>query len=215
VRQGPLAGSGALDGLARQRVQLAAHRRVVQPPAGRVDHLERARRADQRQPLLEHVEGLAQQVALAAQLVGQLLDVDGALANLALELGVVLPDLVGQRLDAQDRLDARDQLLVADRLDDEVVGADLQSLEPTFDLVVGGGQEQHRQPPGALVGAQPAADLEAVHAWHLHVQQDQVVVVAPHAFQRGRTTVDLLDRVIGQLAQRLDDGEAAVLIVID
>ena len=112
----------------------------------------------------------------------------------------MLPESVGQRLHAQHRLDARHQLLVADRLHDEVVGADLQPFEPALHLVVRRGQEQHRQAARAIVCAQPAADLEAVHARHLHVQQHQVVVAAAHALQRGGPAVDLLDGVIGQLA---------------
>ena len=75
---------------------------------------------------------------------------------------------------ARERAQPRQQLRERERLDEVVVGA---AVEPG-DAVVDGvarRQHQHRRPHAG--GAQPAADLEAVHVRQHHVEHDRVVVV--------------------------------------
>ena len=67
----------------------------------------------------------------------------------------------------QHRLDPGDQLARAERLGQVVVGAQFQA-EDAVDLVVAGGEEDHRRPVAGL--AQPAADLQAVIAGQADVE---------------------------------------------
>src|SRR5687767_9780119 len=72
---------------------------------------------------------------------------------------------------AQERLDPAQQLAQAERLGQVVVGAQLQA-DDLVDLLVAGGEHEHRG--FRARGAQPAEDLEAVHARQADVEQDQV-----------------------------------------
>ncbi len=92
---------------------------------------------------------------------------------------------------AQDGAHALDQQTLRERLLDEVVGTHLQA-EQLVDLVVLGGQEDHRQ-VGLL--AQPAQKLHAVHARHLDVEDGEVWRTRRQAFQRRGTVGVGLDPI--------------------
>jgi len=75
---------------------------------------------------------------------------------------------------AHDRVDARDQLVLVERLGHVVVGAEAE----TFDLVLDAGQAGEDQDRRLHFGdAQGAQDLEARHVGQVQVQQNDVVVV--------------------------------------
>ena len=81
-----------------------------------------------------------------------------------------LDDRVGQRgAAAQQRLQARRDLLERERLDDVVVGAGLQAADAVVDLVA-----RRQDADGHVVagGAQLREDLEAVEVGHPEVEQD-------------------------------------------
>jgi hypothetical protein len=148
------------------------------------------------------------QRAVAAHLVGVLVE---------LEIGEDQPAGVPVAVPgaAQDGPDARHQLLQAERLGDVVVTADRQAPH----LVLGGvtGGQVHDRDPDA-VGAQPAADLEAVEVGHHHVQHDQVGPEIPHRRQRvatrrrrGHIEADVLQRhghQLGDVRLVVDDQDA-------
>ncbi len=68
---------------------------------------------------------------------------------------------------------AREQDEIVDRLGEEFVGARLQPRD-AVGAAVQGGDQHHWDVAGGGVVLQPTADLEAVHAGHHHVQQDDV-----------------------------------------
>ena len=124
---------------------------------------------------------------------------------------------------AQQRANAGEQLFERERLRQVVVGAGVEPFHPVLDLGARG-QHQHRQP--APLAPQGAADLEAVHARHEHVQDDRVrlgLLVEP--LERLAPVLGQLDGVALELqgpAQRLsyralvvDDQDLHVRIVRD
>ena len=102
--------------------------------------------------------------------------VGDALLERAVELGelAALPQqLVVERLDAQQRAHAREQLGLAHRLAEEVVGAGVEALGALLGRVERG-DEDDRQHRVRRVGADRAAHVVAAHAGHHHVEQDEV-----------------------------------------
>ena len=89
------------------------------------------------------------------------------------ERPALLQQLVVERLDAQQRAHAREQLGRVDRLAEEVVGAGVEALDALLGRIERGDQHdrQHRL---RRVGADRAADVVAAHARHHHVEQHQV-----------------------------------------
>ena len=86
-------------------------------------------------------------------------------------------ELLAEIADLDQRADARAQLVLVDRLVEEVVGAALERL----DLVVGvgeRGQHQDRQHPPRRFALDPRAGLVAVHVRHHHVEDDDRRVAA-------------------------------------
>ena len=75
--------------------------------------------------------------------------------------------------DAEEHLDARDQLVGVERFGDVIVGADLQAHDHVPGGILGG-QHDHRDVTPLLVGLQAAAHLVPIHPGHHHVQQDQI-----------------------------------------
>jgi len=75
----------------------------------------------------------------------------------------------------------RHQLARTERLRDVVVGAQFQAEHPV-DLVVVGGDEQHRRPVTA--GPQPPTDLGAGHVRQPVVENDRDRAQPPHRGQR-------------------------------
>ena len=84
---------------------------------------------------------------------------------------------------AQHRADAKDQLADAERLDDVVVGAQLEA-DHAIDLLALCGQHHDRRLAGAcLAAADPAADLGARDVGQHQVQQNDVGREALHRRQ--------------------------------
>ena len=79
--------------------------------------------------------------------------------------------LVGLHRAAQDRLDARDDLVEAERLGDVVVAAGVEARDLVFGLVLRGEEEDRRGVAGA---AEALGDAEPVHVGEHHVEDDQV-----------------------------------------
>ena len=75
-----------------------------------------------------------------------------------------------RRAPAQQRPDPGQQLLALEGLDQVVVGAAVEAVDAVLGLGAGG-QHQDRH---VAVGAQPAADLDAVEARQAEVEDDQV-----------------------------------------
>src|SRR5215216_2332860 len=79
----------------------------------------------------------------------------------------------------QQRAQPREQLLPLERLHEVVVGADVEALDARVERVAGG---QHQDRRVVLVPAQPARDVDPVHARepeveHQHVRQERVHLV--------------------------------------
>ena len=94
-----------------------------------------------------------------------------------------------RRAPAQQRAHAREQLLALERLDQVVVGADVEPLDARIQRVARGEHEDRRV---VLVAPQLAGDLDAVHAGQTEVEHDQVG-------EEGLGVVERLDAVVGEL----------------
>ena len=95
-----------------------------------------------------------------------------------------------RRAPAQQRAHAREQLLALERLDEVVVGADVEPLDARVQRVARGEDEDRRV---VLVAAQLARDLDAVHPRQAEVEHDQV----------GEEGLGLVER-LGAVARELD-----------
>ncbi len=84
-----------------------------------------------------------------------------------------IAQFVDHHLEPGQRTDARDQRDLVDRLGEEIVGAGFQPAHAVRRLVERGDHDD-RQVRGRELALQPAADLEAVHARHHDVEQDDV-----------------------------------------
>ena len=126
---------------------------------------------------------------------------------------VVVLELLVQQPHFQHVVDARLDLDQIERLADEILGAGLQRAQ----LVAGlRGEHDDRQIAVGVVRLQAFHHLEAVHARHLQVEQDQVVAVL--AMQRA----DLVRihrrghaRVAGLAQQLLEQADVGLLVVDD
>jgi hypothetical protein len=92
---------------------------------------------------------------------------------------------------AQHAAHPGDELAGAERLDDVVVGAQLQADDPVR-LVALGGQHDDR---GRVLGADLAAHLQAIHTRQHQIQDDQVRDVGAEGRQRGRAVLGRLDAI--------------------
>jgi len=72
---------------------------------------------------------------------------------------------------------------VVDRLGKEVVGARLEAAHPVLRLIERR-YHDHRDVQGGRIGLDPAADLDAIHPRHHHVEQHDVRFDALDAFER-------------------------------
>ena len=156
---------------------------------------------------------------------------DGVMRQpLAVSVGVLVPGLdhereaaqdsfgrvqvVGVLLESNERRDPGLQFLGIERLSDEVVGAGLQAA----DLVLAGvepGDERDRNQPRLWRLLQIGADLEAVDAGHLDIQQHQVDVPMAerrHRFVPRRDRHDLIPELF---QQPLEQCAVDVLVVAD
>jgi hypothetical protein len=78
--------------------------------------------------------------------------------------------------------DARPQLESIEGLGYAVDRSQIQSPDPIV-AAARAGQEDHRDRTGGRVFLQAPAHLEAVHLGHVHIEQDQVRVLAAGGFQ--------------------------------
>ena len=92
---------------------------------------------------------------------------------------------VGRHLQPHQRAHAREQRDVGDRLGEEIVGAGLEPAHPVGRLVERR-HHHHRNVMRRRIGLEPAADLEAVHLGHHHVEQHDVALGALADRQRFR-----------------------------
>ena len=128
-------------------------------------------------------------------------------------LAVVLEPLV-QQPHLQHVVDARPHFDQVERLADEILRAGLQRAQLVARL---GGDHEHRQIAVRVVGLEAFHHLESVHAGHLQIEQDQVVVVL--AVQRADlaadSVVDVDARVAGVAQHLLEQADVGLLIVDD
>ena len=82
-------------------------------------------------------------------------------------------ELVGQHLQAHQALDPAEQRNVVDRFGQEIIGAGFEPAHPIVRLVQGG-HHHDGDMLGLAVGLDAAADFDAVHAGHHHVEQHDV-----------------------------------------
>jgi len=94
--------------------------------------------------------------------------------------------LVGEHLEPRQIFHARDQRDIVDRLGEKIVGTRLKSLHAVRRLVERV-DDDHGNMLRARIRLQPAADLEAVHARHHHIEQDYVGPLPRTDMQRFRT----------------------------
>ena len=112
---------------------------------------------------------------------------------------------------AQQRAQAREQLLALERLDEVVVGAGVEPLDARLERVARG---QHQDRDVLAVRAQPLGDLDAVEPGQPEVEHQQVG-------QEGVVGVQRRDAVTGELdlvaldAQRALQHLGDVVVVLD
>ena len=111
----------------------------------------------------------------------------------------------------QQRAHPREQLLALERLDEVVVGADVEPLHARVQRVARGQHEDRRV---VLVAAQLAGDLDAVHARQAEVEDDEIRQERLRVVQRLGAVVGELD-VVALHAQRALEDLGDLLIVLD
>ncbi len=124
-----------------------------------------------------------------------------------------LDDLGEQRLvltATQHRADPGDELAVAERLGDVVVGAELQA----HDLVDLGVPRRDHDDPDVAARPQLPAHLGARHAGHHEIEQHQVRAVRVVQREAGRA-VGRLEHLEALLAEHEARGVAVGLLVLD
>src|SRR5439155_3654704 len=121
--------------------------------------------------------------------------------------------VVVKRLQPQRRADTRHELDAVDRLAHEVVGARLEREHPVLRMVEGGDHD-HGQKPAPWARFDTPADLIAVHAGHLYVEQDEVGTFGVDGGQRRRAILCRADPAVEIAEVGLDQG-AVHLTVID
>ena len=117
-------------------------------------------------------------------------------------------------LQPQSRAHARNQLDPVDRLAHEVVGAGLQRQDPVV-RVVERGQHHDRQKPSSGPGLDAPADLVAVHARHLHVEQDQVGRLPVDGGKRGKAVLGRPQPAVKIRKEGLDERPVDLAVVDD
>ena len=125
---------------------------------------------------------------------------------------VVVLELSVQQPDFEHVVDARLDLEQVERLADEILGARLQRPQLVSRL---GGQHDDRKVAIRIVGLEGFHHLEAIHARHLQVEQDQVVAVP------AVESADLLrilrrgDAGVARLAKQLFEQTDIGLLIVD
>ena len=103
-REAPIEARARRERFARNRDELGAQRGLVEAAARGVRHLERAARADDAEPLGEGVEGLAQDVALGADLDRSREALGATLPRTAIIVAVVEETVLPARLHVEKRV---------------------------------------------------------------------------------------------------------------
>ena len=123
------------------------------------------------------------------------------------------PDLLPGPMELHEHSDLGPKHLGHDRLEQKVHRPDGVAPEHVRVGALVGGQEDDRSVPRAVALPDQVGELEAVHAGHLDVHQDQREVVAQQPAQRLDAGAGP-DEVLTQLAQRrLEDEEVAGRVV--
>jgi hypothetical protein len=152
---------------AGKRLRRVAFKRQLQVGQRRLDLGDRAR------PLVDDEDAAVRILAGRQDLAG--IDAD------RLQGRRPQVELVGDHLQPDQALDPGDQGDLADRLGQEVVGAAFQPLDPVVGLVERR-HHDHRHMRRLRSGLERAADFEAVHLRHHHVENDEVYALAPGDF---------------------------------
>ncbi|OGG44214.1 MAG: hypothetical protein A3F84_09445 [Candidatus Handelsmanbacteria bacterium RIFCSPLOWO2_12_FULL_64_10] len=109
-------------------------------------------------------------------------------------------------------LNTREDLLLAEGLEDIVHAPGLKPLHDLLGLAVRGDVD-HRDVPRRGVRLEPAADLEPVQVRHLNVQQDQVrrrAVGQPERHLPAGRCGDLVTRLLQGVGQKVQVGRRVV-----
>ncbi len=150
---------------------------------------------------LEGAQVQAQAVLSLAARPDLLLQLGGTLAHPQIQPGELTLQRLGDAGQPQVGADTGQHFLHLERLTDEINGAGTEAL----DLVLGfvfDRQEHHRDVGGAVVAFQFTAHLEAAHARHAHVEQDQFGGTGQHLEQRLFAAAGLAHHVAGVAQQR-------------
>ena len=114
------------------------------------------------------------------------------------------------RAAAQQRAQAGEQLLALERLDEVVVGADVQALDAAVERVARGEHEDRH----VAVGAQAPGDLDAVELGQAEVEDDHVGHERDGLVERGLAVAGEA-HLVALHAQRALQGQGDVLVVLD
>ena len=203
---------------------LLRHRRQQQQS---IDHLaghgQRAERLLHQMPLLvgqvvgfELVQDLEEAIGRSQrrlQAVGDGVPVGLQLGVLQRQVLALGEQLLLQPVQLQMMLDARQQLLALDRFGDVVDRAEAEALD-----LVGGivhrGHEDDRDVGGARIALEPAADFEAVHLRHAHVEQDEVRRCQAHFLECLRSAAGQ-HQVEPVLGEKVGDQAQVLRFVVD
>ena len=114
-------------------------------------------------------------------------------------------------LSAQQRMDARQQLLEAERLDEVVVRTGFETRDAIAHLVARG---QHEDGDLVAGGAQPTGHLETVHARQHHVEHHEMRQVLARLIER-LFACFRLDDAITLISQAAPDDGSNLWVVVD
>src|SRR5881227_40706 len=113
----------------------------------------------------------------------------------------------------QDRAYAEDQLAHAERLGDEIVGAELEADHP-IDLFAAAGDHDDRDVPGPRRALELAADLGSGDAGEHQIEQDQIRRAGPGERER-LVAAARRKRLVSRLLQVEEHQIGEVLLVLD
>src|SRR5215211_2708212 len=175
------------------------------PPQVGHEHLDRVRDRERvvAPDLVEQLLARDHQPLVAHQVLEQLELALGQLDRALAAMDLVRVGVEGEVADAQrghparrspaqQRAQPREQLLPLERLDEVVVGADVEPFYARVERVTGG---QHEDRGVVLVLAQPPRDVDAVHPRQAEVEHEDVGQERVHLIERGDAVTGELDLV--------------------
>src|SRR5215212_4811797 len=194
------------------------------PPQVGHEHLDRVRDRERvvAPDLVEQLLAGDHQPLVAHQVLEQLELALGQLDRALAAMHLVRVRVEGEVADAQrghparrpapqQRAQPREQLLALERLDEVVVGADVEPLDARVERVAGG---QHEDGRVVLVLAQASRDVDAVHPRQAQVEHEDVGQERVHLVERGDAVTGELDLVALEPQRPLQDlGD--LLVVLD